>query len=314
MPATENRDLLLQSVTGMEDIFETYDTGELADFYAGVVERSPLAVKWMTWKYGLLAGRVAHLAETDAAMDLYAGPATYGSHQFLFGSLFRAVLCESAILAMLGTLYLTGLRGDAPHGGPGLLLPDGAEAAAGQGAGGPPGVGGAVRPAGGLHPGALFPAVRLRRYLGCQRVQPVQLFLRYAGGAPLPHLGGLHRGPVPGRRPGPGGGADGGVLPAGVGVRNAGAEPLSGRAGAGGPVLRRDGAGLRLRGVGLVGGVSHRLLPAGDDLALLQRLVHGAGAHRVLPWQETIAAGLNLLLWGGGALLALRRFDRKDVS
>ena len=111
MPATENRDLLLQSVTGMEDIFETYDAGELSDFYAGVVEKSPTAGKWMTWKYGLLADRVAHLAETDAAMDLYAGPVTYGSHQFLFGSLFRAVLCESAILAMLGTLYLLGYEG-----------------------------------------------------------------------------------------------------------------------------------------------------------------------------------------------------------
>ena len=108
MPATENRDLLLQSVTGIEDIFETYDIGELADFYAGVVEKSPLAVTWMTWKYSLLAERVEHLAQTDAAMDLYAGPATYGSHQFLFGSLFRAVLGESAILAMLGTLYLLG--------------------------------------------------------------------------------------------------------------------------------------------------------------------------------------------------------------
>ena len=111
MPATENRDLLLQSVTGIEDIFETYDTGELADFYAGVVEKSPLAVTWMTWKYGLLAERVEHLARTDAALDLYAGPATYGSHQFLFGTLFRAILGESAILAMLGTLYLLGYEG-----------------------------------------------------------------------------------------------------------------------------------------------------------------------------------------------------------
>ena len=111
MPATENRDLLRQSVTGIEDIFETYDTGELADFYAGVVEKSPLAVTWMTWKYSLLAERVEHLAQTDAAMDLYAGPATYGSHQFLFGSLFRAILGESAILAMLGTLYLLGYEG-----------------------------------------------------------------------------------------------------------------------------------------------------------------------------------------------------------
>ena len=38
------------------------------------------------------------------------------------------------------------------------------------------------------------------------------------------------------------------------------------------------------------------------------------GLTAVLPWQETIASGLDLLLWGGGALLALRRFERKDVS
>ena len=34
----------------------------------------------------------------------------------------------------------------------------------------------------------------------------------------------------------------------------------------------------------------------------------------LLPWQETIASGLNLLLLGGGVLLALGWFDRKDVS
>ena len=111
MPETENRKLLLQSVAGLEDVFETYDTGELADFYTGVVKTSPLAMEWMTWKYGLLAERVEHLSQTDAALDLYAGPATYGSHQFLFGALFRAILGESAILAMLGTLYLLGYEG-----------------------------------------------------------------------------------------------------------------------------------------------------------------------------------------------------------
>ncbi len=33
LPDTENRELLRQSVTGLEDIFETYDTRELTDFY-----------------------------------------------------------------------------------------------------------------------------------------------------------------------------------------------------------------------------------------------------------------------------------------
>lgn len=111
LPETENRAVLLQSVTGLEDIFETYDTAILERFYTDVVKNSPTAAAWMTWKYDLLAARVDHLAETDAGMDLYAGPVTQGSHQFLFGTLMRSVVGEAAIAAMLGTLYLLGYEG-----------------------------------------------------------------------------------------------------------------------------------------------------------------------------------------------------------
>lgn len=37
------------------------------------------------------------------------------------------------------------------------------------------------------------------------------------------------------------------------------------------------------------------------------------GLNAVLPWQETIAVGADLLLLGAGTALALRRFRRKDV-
>ena len=33
-----------------------------------------------------------------------------------------------------------------------------------------------------------------------------------------------------------------------------------------------------------------------------------------VPWQETVTTVIWLLLGGGGAALALRRFDRKDVK
>lgn len=108
LPETENRTVLLQSVTGLENIFETYDTGILKEFYTDVVENSPTAVSWMAWKYDALSSRVDHLARTDAGMDVYAGPATQGSHQFLFGTLMRSILGEAGIAAMLGTLYLLG--------------------------------------------------------------------------------------------------------------------------------------------------------------------------------------------------------------
>ena len=111
LPETENRAFLLQSVTGLEDIFETYDTGILRDFYTNVVKAYPMTASWMAWKYDVLSKRVEHLARTDAAMDLYAGPVTQGSHQFLFGTLMRAILGEAGIAAMLGTLYLLGYEG-----------------------------------------------------------------------------------------------------------------------------------------------------------------------------------------------------------
>lgn len=111
LPETENRAVLLQSVTGMEDPFETYDTGILKEFYRDIVKDSPAAAAWMEWKYDLLAARADHLARTDAGMDLYAGPVTQGSHQFLFGTLMRSILGEAAVAAMLGTLYLLGYEG-----------------------------------------------------------------------------------------------------------------------------------------------------------------------------------------------------------
>ena len=37
LPETENRTVLLQSVTGLENIFETYDTGILKEFYLSLI-------------------------------------------------------------------------------------------------------------------------------------------------------------------------------------------------------------------------------------------------------------------------------------
>lgn len=105
------RDALAEVTAGMENIYETYDLSDLSAFYQETVEKSPLAVKWMVWKYRLLEDRLDHLAQSGAAMDLYAGPLdnlTHDSFQFLFGSLMRAILTESSLLGMLAVLYLLG--------------------------------------------------------------------------------------------------------------------------------------------------------------------------------------------------------------
>lgn len=111
LPDTENRELLRQSVVGLENTLEDYDTGELTDFYQSLMEGDRLAQSWMAWKYELLQERVDHLAQTGAALDLYAGPITHDSHQYLYNTLFRVLLTESVLLGLLCALYLVGYEG-----------------------------------------------------------------------------------------------------------------------------------------------------------------------------------------------------------
>ena len=313
MPATENRDLLLQSVTGIEDIFETYDTGELADFYAGVVEKSPLAVTWMTWKYGLLAERVEHLARTDAALDLYAGPATYGSHQFLFGTLFQAILGESAILAMLGTLYLLGYEG--------MYRTEGLACASRTGRRLQRMKVLAALPASAAMYGllavcSLVPYFVLYDYSGIWEASVssqfnyfsdmlvVRPFLTWGDFTVAQYLAA--------------------ALPLGAVLT----AVFSLLASVCGTLVRSPYLAALALGIVCFGGMG--LLSAFGELdwwaayliACFQPVMvwlscnawfTELGLTAVLPWQESIAVVLNFLLLGAGTLLALRRFDRKDV-
>ena len=285
LPETENRTMLLQSVTGLEDIFETYDTGVLSDFYAGVVERSPLAEEWMTWKYGLLSERVDHLARTDAALDLYAGPATYDSHQFLFGTLFRTILCESAILAMLGTLLAAIPASAALYG----LL--------------------AVC--------TLVPYFLLYDYSGVWDASVSSQFNYFSDMLvvrPFLTWGDFTVGQY---------------LAAALALGAALVAVFSLLASVCGLLVRSPYLAALVLGVVCFGGMG--VISALGELgwwaayliACFQPVVvwlscsawfTELGLNAVLPWQESIAVGLNFLLLGAGTLLALRRFDRRDVA
>lgn len=314
MPETENRELLLQSVAGLEDVFETYDTGELADFYTGVVKTSPLAMEWMTWKYGLLAERVEHLSQTDAALDLYAGPATYGSHQFLFGALFRAILGESAILAMLGTLYLLGYEG--------LHQTEGLACATRTG-----------RRLWGVKLLAALPASTVvYGLLASFTLTPYFLLYDY---------GGIWSASVSSQfnyfsdmlfvRPFLTWGdfTVGQYLTAALALGAALTAVFSLLAAVFGIFIRNSYlAALALMalcfgGLGMVSALGELGWWAVYLIACFQPVIvwlscsawfTELGLTAVLPWQETIAVGLNLLLLGGGAILVLRRFSRKDVA
>ena len=110
-PPSDYRDGLIGITGEMSDIYRDYDLQRLSDFYADFLEGSPIAMDIMAKKYERLAARVEHLSRTGAAMDLYAGPVTHNAHQFLYGTLLRAILTEGAVLGMLSMLFLLGCEG-----------------------------------------------------------------------------------------------------------------------------------------------------------------------------------------------------------
>lgn len=109
MPKGEARDNALAVAEGAAPFYENLRVeDELLPYYQSMVKESPAAMAIMAWKYGLLQGRVDHLAETGADMDFYAGAITGAAHKQLFGILLRMVCAESCLTALLLTLYLLG--------------------------------------------------------------------------------------------------------------------------------------------------------------------------------------------------------------
>ena len=107
-PQSDYQDYLLSAAEGMTDIYRDYDLQPLTDYYTGYIKSSSEATALMERKYDRLAERVTHLSETGAAMDWYGGPTSHNVHQFLYGALMRAVLTEGAVLGMLSMLFLLG--------------------------------------------------------------------------------------------------------------------------------------------------------------------------------------------------------------
>lgn len=107
-PKTEAQQLLISAADGVTDVFEIYDARQMTAYYQEMLPNlSPWMVERLQWKYEKAQERVEHFAEADAALDLYAGPVTDGSHEFLFGTLLLAILGEAAVAAVLIPLLLT---------------------------------------------------------------------------------------------------------------------------------------------------------------------------------------------------------------
>ena len=311
---TENRELLRQSAAGLENTLEDYDTQELTNFYQSIMAGDSLAQSWMAWKYDLLQGRVNHLARTGAALDLYVGPITHDSHQYLYNTLFRVLLTESVLLGLLCALYLVGYEG--LSGTQSLTC--------------------ASRMGRGLWrsktQAALVAALGLYALLALLTLGPYLLLWDY---------GGIWDSSVSSQfnyyidmlysRP---------FLTwmdftvesyfAAMIVAGGGLVAVFTLMGATAGLLIRNTYGAAIAAVAvcaLLLGLSSALASLGlwsvymlttFSPVYLWLTINGwfteLGLGGLVPWQETVSLTFNLLMWGGLALLALRRFGRKDVA
>ena len=294
-------------IGGLGRVLETVTVGELLTPYAPPADSGPLDPDGDN-------GLPKAARNVLRWMDLYAGPSTYGSHQFLFGALFRAILCESAILAMLGTLYLLGYEG--MHRAEGL-------ACASR-------TGRKLRRVKVL--AALQASAALYGLLAFCTLVPYFLLYDYSGiwNASVSSQFNYFSDMLVVR---PfltwGDFTVGQYLAAALALGAVLTAVFSLLASVCGTLVRSPYlAALALclvcfGGLGLVSVLGELGWWAAYLIACFQPVTvwlscsawfTELGLNAVLPWQETIASGLNLLLLGGGVLLALGWFDRKDVS
>ena len=313
LPRTEYGDMVLSAAREMTDIFEDYDTRDLAGLYGEVVQGSPAAVRIMNWKYALLAERVAHLSGTGAAMDLYAGPVTHDAHQFLYDTLFRAVVTESLLLGMLSMLYLLGFEEQrrtvslvcASRTGRRLY---GQKVLAGLTAA--------------VFLYILLAAVTLGIYFCLWDYSSVWEASVSSQFNYLTDM--LYRRPFLTW----GDFTVGGYLAAQLALGAALTAAFALLAAADGLLLRNVYASALVLAVVCFGGVglTAGLAQAGLWIAYFVSLVHPScvwlglggwftelGLSGAVPWQETVSTGLDLLAFGLGTTLALGRFGRKDI-
>lgn len=106
MPDSANKSRLISETQNATEVYADYDAAALADAYIGLYEISGAGAELLSEKYGKLQTAVQKLDQAGAEFSLYSAGTTVQMHQLLFGTVFRAMITESCILAVLVMLYL----------------------------------------------------------------------------------------------------------------------------------------------------------------------------------------------------------------
>lgn len=103
---TDLEDELLEATQKREHIFTGYKPTNYAEVYSIMLDGHTLLRQLFERHYELVQGRIAHLVDTDATLDFYAGPATSDTHMFLYGTYLKIIIIESIVLSVLCILEL----------------------------------------------------------------------------------------------------------------------------------------------------------------------------------------------------------------
>ncbi len=103
---TEGKEELLEFLRQMDNTLEHYDSNGQRQMYGEFLQDAPLSAALMDRKLQQVAERAEHLAETGAAMDFFAGPVTEEANGVLYKIFFKALLTEGILLGILAMLSL----------------------------------------------------------------------------------------------------------------------------------------------------------------------------------------------------------------
>lgn len=103
----EYKEVLISETAGAADIFEAYQAKDILALLKGMYQLGDREETLLVSKYETLQESVALLAKEDASLDVSAAGMTYDMLSSLFQVLYRAILTESWVLAVLMALYLS---------------------------------------------------------------------------------------------------------------------------------------------------------------------------------------------------------------
>jgi hypothetical protein len=108
LPPSDHQQRLLAEVAGLTNVFDNYETAEIAEAYIGALALDGRIAEDVRDKYAALQSEVDRKAERADSMSLYFAGDSYTQHQRLFGTVMPTLCIEGVLLSVLAMLFALG--------------------------------------------------------------------------------------------------------------------------------------------------------------------------------------------------------------